>query len=177
MSIGMVDPARRVHAARPLLHLAGQIADRQDALQRGRQAMELMTRQLRSQVCVSATATSYSARWSPPTDNSVTFYGSLSESSTSVKKRTLTFDPARRAGSITQIGDHRDAEHRLSAAWPSRGAGHDHHAADERQAGQDGAPPRRPVFRYYRYKAGAPDGRPRAADRRRSTGQPRPAWR
>ena len=60
MSIGVVS-ARRVHAARPLVHHVASIADRQDGLQRGRQAMELMTRQLRSQVCVVVPpATAYS---------------------------------------------------------------------------------------------------------------------
>ena len=41
---------------------SGQVADRADALQRGRQAMELMTRQLRSQVCLGKTTRRWSAR-------------------------------------------------------------------------------------------------------------------
>ena len=46
---------------------SGQIADRQDALQRGRQAMELMTRQLRSQVCVRPPATADRRHGDPDT--------------------------------------------------------------------------------------------------------------
>jgi prepilin-type N-terminal cleavage/methylation domain-containing protein len=81
---------------------SAQIADRQEGLQRGRQAMELMTRQLRSQVCVVVPpATTYSAPVVSADPLFVTFYGSLAESSTSVEKRTLTFS-ATGSGSITQ---------------------------------------------------------------------------
>jgi prepilin-type N-terminal cleavage/methylation domain-containing protein len=78
------------------------IADRQDGLQRGRQAMELITRQLRSQVCVVVPpAIGYQPPVVTAEDNRAIFYGSLSESSTNVEKRTLTFDPTA-PGSITQ---------------------------------------------------------------------------
>jgi type II secretory pathway pseudopilin PulG len=64
-----------------------EIADRQDALQRGRQAMELMTRQLRSQVCLgeSAEPITYGDA------TSVSFYADLSDGTTNVAKRTLAY--------------------------------------------------------------------------------------
>jgi prepilin-type N-terminal cleavage/methylation domain-containing protein len=68
---------------------SGQIADRTEALQRGRIAMNLITRQLRSQVCVGATAPIVSG-----TPTSVSFYADLSDGTTPIKQRTLTFNPA-----------------------------------------------------------------------------------
>ena len=111
------------------------IADRQDGLQRGRQAMELMTRQLRSQVCVIVPpATAYSPPVTSATDTAVTFYGSLNESSTNVEKRTLTFS---NAGSRVHHPerDQRDAEHGLPADGLHRRRDH-HHAPHQRQAGR-----------------------------------------
>jgi prepilin-type N-terminal cleavage/methylation domain-containing protein len=67
---------------------SGQIADRSDALQRGRQAMDLMTRQLRSQVCLGKT----NAPIVSGSDTSVSFYGDLSDGSTNVQRRTLSWD-------------------------------------------------------------------------------------
>jgi prepilin-type N-terminal cleavage/methylation domain-containing protein len=68
---------------------SGQVADRTEALQRGRQAMSLITRQLRSGVCIGTT--------SPPVAvgsnaSSVTFFADLSDGSVNAKKRTLTWD-------------------------------------------------------------------------------------
>ena len=65
---------------------SGQIADRTEALQRGRLAMGLISRQLRSQVCVGSTKPIVAAN-----DTSVTFYGDLSDGSQPIKKRTLTY--------------------------------------------------------------------------------------
>jgi prepilin-type N-terminal cleavage/methylation domain-containing protein len=67
---------------------SGQIADRTEALQRGRLAMNLITRQLRSQVCVGDTVPIVAA-----TATSVTFYADLSDGSTPIKRRQLSFDP------------------------------------------------------------------------------------
>ena len=68
---------------------SGQIADRTEALQRGRIAMNLITRQLRSQVCVGATKVPVAAG----SDTSVSFYADLSDGSTPIRLRTLTFNP------------------------------------------------------------------------------------
>jgi prepilin-type N-terminal cleavage/methylation domain-containing protein len=67
---------------------SGQIADRTEALQRGRLTMNLITRQVRSQVCVGTAAPMVAG-----SDNSLTFYGDLSDGSQQIKKRTLAFDP------------------------------------------------------------------------------------
>lgn len=74
------------------------VADRSDAAQRGRQAMEEITQQMRSTVCLSSST--------PPraivsgTDSQVTFYADLGDGSTPPQKRTLTFDPV--AKTITE---------------------------------------------------------------------------
>jgi prepilin-type N-terminal cleavage/methylation domain-containing protein len=67
-----------------------EIADRQDAVQRGRVAVEGITRQLRSQVCLGETT-------EPITygdANRVTFYADLSDGSTNVEQRTIQFNSA-----------------------------------------------------------------------------------
>jgi hypothetical protein len=68
---------------------SGEIADRTDALQRGRLAMNLITRQLRSQVCVGTTKVPMVSG----TDTSASFYGDLGDGTTPIKLRTLTFSP------------------------------------------------------------------------------------
>jgi Tfp pilus assembly protein PilW len=78
------------------LTTSGQVADRSEALQRARQTMLLMTRQIRSQVCLGTSTVPVISG----TDSSVSFYADLSDGSTPVQKRTLTFDPA--AGTITE---------------------------------------------------------------------------
>jgi prepilin-type N-terminal cleavage/methylation domain-containing protein len=75
---------------------SGEIADRSDALQRGRQTMERMTQQLRSQVCLGEANVPIVAA----NGYSVSFYADLSDGSEPVELRTLTFDPTART--ITQ---------------------------------------------------------------------------
>jgi prepilin-type N-terminal cleavage/methylation domain-containing protein len=67
-------------------------ADRTDALQRGRQTLELITRQLRSQVCLGS-ATEPITEGKP---NSVAFYADLTDGSNTnlIQKRRLTYDPS-----------------------------------------------------------------------------------
>ncbi len=76
---------------------SGQVADRTEALQRGRQAMSLITRQLRSGVCIGTS--------NPPlvpgsNASTASFYADLSDGSVNAKKRTLTFDST--ASTITE---------------------------------------------------------------------------
>jgi prepilin-type N-terminal cleavage/methylation domain-containing protein len=66
---------------------SGQIADRSEALQRGRLAMDLITRQLRSQVCLGDTAPIVSG-----SSSSITFYADFSDGTAPLRKRTLTYD-------------------------------------------------------------------------------------
>jgi prepilin-type N-terminal cleavage/methylation domain-containing protein len=62
------------------------LADRQEAVQRGRLAMELVTRQLRSEVCLGAAQPILAG-----TDDSVTFYANLSSNPNAADKRTLRY--------------------------------------------------------------------------------------
>jgi len=88
MAIGMI----LLFAAFMLLDrstaLTKQITDRQDAVQRGRQAMEVMVRDLRSQVC-------FGDETEPITvaqDDRVTFYADLSDGTTDVQQRSIRYD-------------------------------------------------------------------------------------
>jgi prepilin-type N-terminal cleavage/methylation domain-containing protein len=68
------------------------ISAREDALQRGRQAMEQLTQRLRSQVCLNSST--------PPMvsgdDNSVTFYANLGSTTGNPQRRTITYSSATR---------------------------------------------------------------------------------
>ena len=67
---------------------SAQIADRQDAVQRGRSAMELLTRQVRSQVCLGAAVQPIT--YGDP--DTVTFYADLTDGSKNIERRKITFD-------------------------------------------------------------------------------------
>jgi prepilin-type N-terminal cleavage/methylation domain-containing protein len=62
------------------------LADRQEAVQRGRLTMELITRQLRSQVCIGEAQPIRAGD-----DSSVTFYANLSSNPNTAQKRTLRY--------------------------------------------------------------------------------------
>jgi prepilin-type N-terminal cleavage/methylation domain-containing protein len=87
MVIGMVILLAAFMLLDRTISASGQIADRTEALQRGRISMDLVTRQLRSQVCLGATAPIVSG-----TDSAVTFYADLSDGSQPIKQRTLSFN-------------------------------------------------------------------------------------
>lgn len=123
---------------------SGQIADRTDALQRGRQAMDLMTRELRSQVCVGASNLPMVAG----TDNSVTFYADLSDGSKPIQKRTLTWDSAARTITESVVNG--------AGTYPNltfTGTSTTATLLEKADRIMDGSTPR-PVFRYYGYKVG-----------------------
>jgi Tfp pilus assembly protein PilW len=80
------------------LGLTREVSDRVDAVQRGRVAMDTMTRALRSQVCL-GTATGTDAAVVSASGDSVTFYANLGTTGIP-EKHTLTFDEA--AGTLTQ---------------------------------------------------------------------------
>jgi prepilin-type N-terminal cleavage/methylation domain-containing protein len=128
---------------------SGDTADRTDALQRGRQAMELITRQLRSQVCVGSTNVPIAAADA----NSVTFYGSLAESNTNVQRHTITWAPSATKGTITQ------AVANGAGTYPDLTFGTPTSSTMLTKVGQivDGGTPR-PVFRYYEYRSGTTNG-------------------
>jgi type II secretory pathway pseudopilin PulG len=132
---------------------SNEIADRQDAIQRGRQAMELMTRQLRSQVCLGETAEPIS--YGDAT--TITFYADLSDGSEPVTRRTLRFTPASgsRPGQIREdvfagAGQYPDLEF---GATPTTsrvliGGAQPVESADQPQ----------PIFRYFAFQPGSPTG-------------------
>jgi Tfp pilus assembly protein PilW len=80
------------------------VAGRVNATQRGRLAIDTMTRQLRSQVCFSPTVPALVSG----TDNSVKFHADLSDGTRLIEQRELLYDPVKRtinertwAGSLT----------------------------------------------------------------------------
>jgi hypothetical protein len=81
------------------LRLSGGVMAKTDAMQRGRLAMDRVTQQLRSQVCLNLTTPAIEAG---ATADSVTFYADFKNGDVvgPPEKRTLTFDPA--TGNITQ---------------------------------------------------------------------------
>jgi type II secretory pathway pseudopilin PulG len=87
MAIGLVVTFASLAVLQRAEVASNEIVDRQDAMQRGRLAMEQITRQLRSQVCLGESA-------EPITygdGTSITFYGDLSDGSQNIAKRTLAF--------------------------------------------------------------------------------------
>lgn len=69
-----------------------EVANRQEALQRGRLAMEKIVRDLRSQVCLGDETEPITAAQ----NDRVTFYVDLSDGSKDVQQRTIRYDPATR---------------------------------------------------------------------------------
>jgi len=96
MTAGMVILLAGFGLLETVLKRTGETQLRVEATQRGRQALDVMTRQLRSQVCLNATTPAVAAA----TPSSVTFYADLSNGTggpeTRVEKRTLSYDPATR---------------------------------------------------------------------------------
>jgi prepilin-type N-terminal cleavage/methylation domain-containing protein len=89
MVIGMIVLLAAFMVLDRTISASGQVADRSEALQRGRQAMELISRQLRSQVCVGTTKPIISG-----TDTSISFYADMSDGTTPIKQRTLSYSSA-----------------------------------------------------------------------------------
>ena len=86
MVIGMIVLMAAFMVLDRTITASGQVADRSEALQRGRQAMELVTRQLRSQVCVGTTKPIVSGP-TPASASTPTWATARRRSS----KRTLTY--------------------------------------------------------------------------------------
>lgn len=130
-----------------------EIADRQEAVQRGRLAMEMITRQLRSQVCLGQTA-------EPITygdANTVTFYADLSDGSQNVARRTLTFVPpaGQTPGRIDEnvtfgLGEYPDL------TFPSTPDTSKVLLSGAKQVVKNGQSA--PVFSYYAFQPGSPTG-------------------
>ena len=84
------------------------VADKTEAVQRGRTAMERVTRQLHSQVCPTTTGTALTNADA----NTVTFYTDMTGGTSAPERHTITYDPT--AQTLTQY------EHVGSTGtWPS----------------------------------------------------------
>jgi type II secretory pathway pseudopilin PulG len=92
MSIGMMTVLAVVAILETSMKQSNAIAGRVNATQRGRIAMDTITRQLRSQVCYSATVPAIVAG----TDDSVKFYVDLSNGSRPTEQREIAFDATAR---------------------------------------------------------------------------------
>jgi hypothetical protein len=99
-TIGFVVLAATLGLLESSLRLNGGVASRTDAMQRGRLAMDRITQELRSQVCLDL---DHPAVLQNGTSNSVQFYADFSEADGTKppERRTLTFDAAKR--SITTL--------------------------------------------------------------------------
>jgi hypothetical protein len=97
MALGMGILLIAFHLLDRSLGLTREVSDRVDAVQRGRLAMDTMTRQLRSEVCLGANAALVAA-----SGDSVTFYSNLSTSG-APEKDTFTFDEAARTLTQTRL--------------------------------------------------------------------------
>ena len=109
----------------------GEISQRVDGVQRGRVAMDLMTRQLRSQVCLGPNAPS-SRSIVAGTATSVTFYVEMGDPSTAGSAASPSATPAPRVDREAQP-DARDG--RLLRAGDARRAPLGRHAIDDRPVG------------------------------------------
>lgn len=130
-----------------------EIADRQEAIQMGRQAMELITRQLRSQVCLGEAAEPISYG----DDTTLAFYADLSDGSEPIARRQLTYvapaggEPGRIQEDVFDgSGTYPDL------TFPEVASRSRTMLARAAQAVDAGQP--LPVFRYYAFHPGSPTG-------------------
>lgn len=127
--------------------LTKQITDRQDAVQRGRQAMELIVRDLRSQVCLGdETEPITVAR-----DDRVTFYADLSDGTTDVQRRTIRYE----AGSLFE-DIHVGTGTYPTLVYPVVPTRSRSLLANVEPVVDAGVP--RPIFRYYAFREGGVAG-------------------
>lgn len=130
-----------------------EIADRQEAVQRGRLAMEMITRQLRSQVCLGQNA-------EPITygdANTVIFYADLSDGSDPIARRTLTFVPPAGATPGRIVEDVRFGDGVFpDLTFPSTPDSSRVLLSGADRADANGT--ERPVFSYYAFQPGSPTG-------------------
>jgi hypothetical protein len=153
LSIGLVVTFASLAVLGQATKASHEVADRQEAVQRGRLAMELITRQLRSQVCLGEGA-------EPITygdADTVTFYADLSDGSQNVARRTLTFVPPAgdAPGRIVEdvrfgVGEFPDL------TFPATPDSSKVLVSGAERAVAGGQPA--PVFSYYAFQPGSPTG-------------------
>jgi prepilin-type N-terminal cleavage/methylation domain-containing protein len=148
VTIGMVILMAAFMVLDRTISSSAQIADRTEALQRGRTAMDLMARELRSQVCLGTTKPIVSA-----SDTSVQFYSDLSSGNPMViKRRTITYSSS--TNKITE------AAVTGTGTYPGlsfTGAAVNTTVLGKAKQVMDGSTAR-PIFRYYGYQTGTTNG-------------------
>lgn len=99
VTVGFVVLAATLGLLDSTLRLSGGVMAKTDAMQRGRLAMDRVTQQLRSQVCLDLTT---AAVVPGATSNSITFYADFADGGVAraPDKRTLAFNPS--TGNITE---------------------------------------------------------------------------
>jgi prepilin-type N-terminal cleavage/methylation domain-containing protein len=131
------------------------ISDRQEAVQRGRLTMELMTRQLRSQVCLADDTPILAGD-----DNSVTFYANLSSNPNTAQKRALRY-----VASEKRIYEdvYNGTGTYPALTFPSSPTTSKELLRPVAQANEKvgSTMVARPIFRYYRYKTPTPPATPK----------------
>jgi type II secretory pathway pseudopilin PulG len=123
---------------------------RVEATQRGRQALDILTRQLRSQVCLNATTPALVQA----TPNSVTFYADLTNGNggpeTRVEKRVLTYVPPPK---ITESGKIMESVYRPGGT--SSAITYPPEPTTTREVlGNVREEPDKPIFSYFAFKRG-----------------------
>jgi hypothetical protein len=94
VTVGFVVLAATMGLLESTLRLSGGVMAKTDAMQRGRLAMDRVTQELRSQVCLDLTTPAIVSAGNVTTADSVTFYSDFGKGELNVppKKRTITFD-------------------------------------------------------------------------------------
>jgi hypothetical protein len=102
VTIGFVVLAATMGLLESTLRLSGGVMAKTDAMQRGRLAMDRLTQEMRSQVCLNLTTPAIVSAGNVSTADSVTFYSDFGKGDLDVppKKRTITFDAT--SGEITE---------------------------------------------------------------------------
>jgi prepilin-type N-terminal cleavage/methylation domain-containing protein len=120
----------------------GRIAGRVNATQRGRIAMDIITRQLRSQVCYSATVPALVSG----TDTAVKFHVDLTDGSKPIEQHEIAYDATART--LTE------------RVWPGTGSPLSFPTLTSTRQITDNVVPRpapdAPIFRYYAYNTATP---------------------
>jgi prepilin-type N-terminal cleavage/methylation domain-containing protein len=149
MVIGMVVLLAAFMLLDRTVSTSAELTDRQDSAQRGRVAMEIITRSLRSQVCLGDGQPIAAGSDS----NSVTFYANLSSIPDSADQRVIRYVPAeKRLYEDTYVGTGSFPDLTFPAS-PTR----TRELAQPVQAIVDGSTPRA-IFRYYRYVSNTTTG-------------------
>ncbi len=151
--MGLLDSSLRLHSG---------VVSKTDAMQRGRVAMDSITQQLRSQVCLDGTtfddSVAISAVTTASTASSVTFYSDFTSTGANPVKRTLAYDPAKQAITVNTYAT--TVNPPLPTDYPGTPTSTNLVLENVRLQQKSGVDV--PFLRYYAYKL--VNGRPRAEE-------------